>query len=186
MNDFDPVGGGYLVQKIANFFGGGEGSEGLVQFANGLLSFFKVIFIFFLILFTVGIIYTIYQLGKFRPKYKFVYGPDDVPQQKIAKRRWEDIMQRYGLGMESDWRLAVIEADGLVDEVFKKIGFEGESLGERIQAISPQELESINDLKEAHQVRNRLVHTPGYKISKQEAERSLRRYQKVLEELEVI
>lgn len=187
MENFDPVGGGYLVQRISDFFsGGGGGNEGLIQFASGALSFFKVIFITFLILFIGGIVYVVYQLGKFRPNYKFVSGPEDVPQQKIAKRRWEDIMQRFNLGTESDWRLSVIEADSLVDDVFKRIGFEGETLGERITAISTEEIQSIGELKEAHQVRNRLVHTAGYKISRQEAERALRRYEKILEELEVI
>ena len=95
-------------------------------------------------------------------------------------------MQRFEQGLEADWRLAIIEADSLVDEIFQQIGFGGENLGERMSAISPQELRSIVDLREAHQLRNKIVHTPGYKISRQEAERVLRKYQKILEELAVI
>ncbi|MDP3784799.1 MAG: hypothetical protein Q8R12_01850 [bacterium] len=109
-----------------------------------------------------------------------------MPQQKIARKRWEEIMARFEMDTESDWRLAVIEADGLVDDIFKRIGFQGETLGERIASVSSQELSSLAELREAHQIRNRLVHTPGYKITKQDAERSLQRYRKVLEELEAI
>ena len=186
MNDFDPVGGGFLVQKIADFFSGSGGSASSGDFGSSILGIFKIIFIFFLILFWIGIFYVAYQLREFRPRYKLVYDEKNVPQQKIARKRWEEIMSRFEMGTESDWRLAGIEADTLVEEVFKRIGFEGETLGERITSVSSQELSALADLREAHKLRNRLVHTPGYKISKQETERSLSRYRKVLEELEVI
>lgn len=187
METFDPVGGGFLVERITNFFSGGgtNGGDALVAIYS-ILAVFEVIFIFFLVLFMAGIVYVIYQLRVFRPRYKLVYDSGNLPQQRVAQKRWAEIMARFQMGTESDWRLSVIEADSLADDVFKRIGFQGENLGERIASISSQELNSLADLREAHQMRNRLVHTPGYKLSQEDAQRALRRYQKVLEELEVI
>ncbi|HBT81418.1 hypothetical protein A2757_00645 [Candidatus Giovannonibacteria bacterium RIFCSPHIGHO2_01_FULL_48_47] len=186
MENFDPVGGGFLVERILDaifsFSGGGAGSGALSQ----IFAILKVIGEILFFVFVGGIIFVMFQLRAFRPRYQLVYRPSSVPQQKLAKKRWEDVMQRFEQGLEADWRLAIIEADSLVDEIFQQIGFGGENLGERMSAISPQELRSIVDLREAHQLRNKIVHTPGYKISRQEAERVLRKYQKILEELEVI
>src|SRR3989344_924876 len=192
METFDPVGGGFVVERIRDlFFGSGVGSGGgssgeVLAIVDALLGFFRGMFIFFLLLLIFGIIFVIYQLIKIRPGYEIVYDPNKIQQKKIAKSRWEEILERFNVGTESDMRLAVIEADSLVDDVFKKLGYPGETLGERIASVSPEELRSINDLREAHGIRNRLVHTPGYKINKDDAERSIRRYQQVLSELEVI
>src|SRR3989344_5126777 len=187
MENFVPIGGGFLVQGIVDFFSGKSGG-GAWDFSTiySILAFLKVIFIFFLVLFVCGIIYVIYEFRKLRPNYKLVYNENAVPQKKVTKSHWGKIMARFGAGTESDWRLAIVEADSLVDEVFKKIGFTGETLGERISSITPNEVHSIAELRDAHKIRNNLVHTPGYKISREEAERALRHYQKVLEELEMI
>lgn len=187
MEDFDPIGGGFLVRGIINFFSGGAGgSGGDFSTIYSILDVFKVIFIFFLVLFVCGIIYVIYEFRKLRPNYKLVYEESAPPQKKITKSHWGKIMERFNAGTESDWRLAIVEADSLVDEVFKKIGFGGETLGERIASISEREVHSIPELKEAHKLRNNLVHTPGYKITREDAERALRHYHKVLEELEMV
>lgn len=188
MEQFDPVGGGFIIGRILDFFsgsfgGGGGNAESIIA---GMIIFFKVIFIVFLILFIIGIVYVVYQLQKFRPAYKLVYKPEHIAQFRPTKKRWEEVFARFEMGTESDWRLAVIEADSLVDTVFKQLGYEGETLGERIRSIESHELHSINELKEAHGIRNKLVHTQGYKISREDAERSLRIYRSVLEELEVI
>ncbi|KKT78979.1 hypothetical protein A2W48_01330 [Candidatus Giovannonibacteria bacterium RIFCSPHIGHO2_12_44_12] len=187
MENFDPIGGGFLIKRIVDFFSGASGgSGGDFSAVYSILAVFKIIFILFLALFICGIVYVIYELRKFRPKYKLVYRESTVPQKKIMKSHWGKIMERFNAGTESDWRLAIVEADSLVDEVFKKIGFAGETLGDRISSISEQEVHSVAELKSAHQVRNNLVHTPGYKLSREDADRTMRHYHKVLEELEMI
>lgn len=171
-----------ILDAIFSLSGGGDASSPLFQVFSTLRLISTILFF----VFVGGIFFVLFQLRAFRPKFRLIYEPTAMPQQKLARKRWEDIMRRVEQGLESDWRLALIEADTLVDEVFKKIGFEGDSLGERLQTVSPQELRSIVELREAHQIRNRVVHTPGYKISREEAGRALSKYQKVLEELEVI
>ena len=177
-----------MVRWIADFLSGNSGVGGGRDFSAiySILGFFKIIFIFFLALFVIGIVYVIYELRKFRPNYKLVYEESTLPQRKLAGEHWIKIMQRFNAGTESDWRLAIVEADSLVDEIFKRIGFDGETLGERIASISEREVHSIPELKDAHKMRNNLVHTPGYKIKREDAERALRHYYNVLEELEMI
>jgi hypothetical protein len=169
MESFDPVGGGFIIERITDFFRGSFASGEGVSAIASIVAFFRVIFIFFFFVFLIGILYVIYELRKFRPGYRLVFAAETARKKTNFAIRWKEILGRYKMGTESDMRLAVIEADSLVEEVFKKTGFEGESLGERIKNITPQELHSIDALKEAHALRNRLVHTPGYKISSQDA-----------------
>lgn len=186
MENYDPIGGGFLVQKILDFIFGVGSFDGDFGTIYAILGFFKVLFLVLSTIFICGIVYVIHELQKLRPGYKLVVDPSKVGQPKIAQMRWKEIKRRMSIGTESEWRLAIIEADSLIDEVFKKMGFSGDTLGDRINSISQQELNSINELREAHGVRNRLVHTPGYKVSQDDAERAIRRYERVLEELEVI
>jgi len=63
----------------------------------------------------------------------------------------------------------------------------GSSLGSMQISTGPLSvLDSIEDLREAHRVRNNIAHVPGFKLYKSEAERVLGKYEKVLKALEVI
>lgn len=67
-------------------------------------------------------------------------------------------------------KLAVLEADKLVDVVLKKGGVRGESIGERLRKIESLVNRSIyNDMWEAHKVRNQLAHEVGYHVEPQKA-----------------
>src|SRR3989344_2939894 len=49
------------------------------------------------------------------------------------KEYWRGVVMRLSHQDEAQWKLAVIEADNLFDHVLKLLGYEGESLGERLQ-----------------------------------------------------
>ncbi|NCO61843.1 hypothetical protein GW879_00095, partial [Candidatus Kaiserbacteria bacterium] len=49
-----------------------------------------------------------------------------------------------------DWKLGIIEADIILDEVLKQKGYAGTSLGERLRSISPTTLASLDDAWQAH------------------------------------
>jgi hypothetical protein len=66
---------------------------------------------------------------------------------------WDDIVRRANSVRDADWKLAVIEADKFVDEALKAKGFAGETMGERLMIIKPQELSSLQDLWDAHKSR---------------------------------
>ena len=81
---------------------------------------------------------------------------------------------------------AIIEADNLVDGVLKKLGYSGETMGERIQFIDRHEVPSLENLWQAHRLRNKLVHEPDYNLRREEMERAVRNYETTLKELGAI
>ena len=101
---------------------------------------------------------------------------------KIAKL-WAKISARVETGLESEYKLAVIEADSLFDDVLKKMGYQGESLGARLEKIPKNILADIEAVRSAHTIRNNIVHDPDYKLELEEAKNALSTYEKSLIDL---
>ena len=108
-----------------------------------------------------------------------------LPKSKL-KKKWEKIRARLEAKDEANLKLAVIEADGLIDEILKRIGYKGETMAERLKNIKPAQLKSLDDLWQAHKVRNNTVHKPDFKLTLHQTEEAIENYEKVLEELEAI
>ena len=88
--------------------------------------------------------------------------------------------------MESEHKLAVIEADSMLDNILKRMGFGGESLGERLEKLTVASLPNIEDAKEAHKIRSNIIHDPAYKLSLDEAKRIIEIYEKALTDLQAL
>jgi len=84
----------------------------------------------------------------------------------------------------NDWKLAIIEADVMLDEALKNRGFVGTTLGERLRNITPNQMDSINDAWEAHKVRNRIAHEGSdFILTQRVVQETIMRYQRVFTEL---
>lgn len=76
-----------------------------------------------------------------------------------------DISKKFSEIEAMEPKLAIIEADKLVDTVLKKAGIKGETLGERLR--NSQKLISrdvYSNMWEAHKVRNQIVHDHDFDI----------------------
>ena len=102
-----------------------------------------------------------------------------------VRRRWQKVMQRLDSDDASEHKLAIIEADALLDEMLKKMKLAGDSIEERLEKISPFMIASVEELKIAHQKRNSIVYDVDYRLNPQEARRILLSYQKAFEELDL-
>lgn len=99
---------------------------------------------------------------------------------------WERVLGFMASNDPNDWRLAIIEADNMLDELVRAMNYRGESLGERLKAIEPSDFQTLNEAWEAHKVRNRIAHESGYIPAEQEARQAIARYRAVFEEFHFI
>ena len=100
--------------------------------------------------------------------------------------RLSDIIIHIDSPHPNDWKLAIIEADIILDDVLKQQGYVGNSLGERLKSISTNQLNSLNDAWEAHKVRNRIAHEGAdFVLTKRVAEETVGRYRRVFAEFGV-
>lgn len=97
--------------------------------------------------------------------------------------RLQQVFQHIDSDNPNDWKLAIIEADIVLDEALKQRGYAGSSLGERLRSISPSQLSTLDDAWEAHKVRNNIAHGGAdFVLTKRLAEETINRYRRVFGE----
>ena len=101
-------------------------------------------------------------------------------------KEWKKIEERLDTGLESEAKLALIEADSLLDETLKWLGYPGESLGERLEKLVVDILPNLAEVQEVHKIRNNIIHDPTYKLNLEEARKALAIYEKSLINLDVL
>ncbi len=103
--------------------------------------------------------------------------------QKV-KQLWEQIEHSAKQGRLGQ-KMAVIEADKLLDNVLKSMLFPGETMGERLK-MAGYKYPGIRDVWPAHRVRNRLVHETDYELRDRDTKETLEDFRRALRELNVL
>ena len=112
----------------------------------------------------------------------------DMPLVKPSKmmKRWNKVKLRLESGSESQFKVAVLEADAIADEILKGIGYSGINMGERLAQIKPAHVDGLDDLIAAHKVRNHIVHDQNFVLEKQAAKEVVEVYENFLRYLEFL
>ena len=103
-----------------------------------------------------------------------------------ATKRWRRISRRLASGKKEEYKLAIVEADRFLDEVLTKIGYQGKTMADRLEQITQSNLSSVDSVREAHTIRNTIMHEPDYDITLDETKRVLDIYEKALREVEML
>lgn len=110
---------------------------------------------------------------------------EGMPRERVAL--WESIKRKIDSDNPADWKMAVLEADALLDSIFRKIGYRGDGLGERLKAVEPSDFDNLQNVWDAHKVRNRIAHgAPGAVLPREDAKMAIAKYKAALEELKYI
>ena len=103
---------------------------------------------------------------------------------KRMKKKWSKIKVRLESDDASQYKLAVLEADEIIDKFLKSMELKGDNMIERLDKLKPGQLEEAEILKEAHKIRNQIVNDPSFQIEKAKAKETLDIYAKFLTENE--
>lgn len=123
---------------------------------------------------------------------KFFFSPQIKKKRNFSKstfnvaERWRKILENAFSNPPESLYLAIIEADKLVDEVLENLGFLGESVAQKMEKLNIQEFKSLDELWQAHKIRNEIVHSPNFALSESEAQKVLEAYEKFLKEAGVM
>jgi hypothetical protein len=95
-------------------------------------------------------------------------------------RRWKDIQTLIGSPEGS--KMAIIEADNLVDEAMKQLRISGKTMGERL--VTARKLFSDNDsIWMAHKLRNKIVHESNVRLQSAQLKDAIIGFRKALKDL---
>ena len=101
--------------------------------------------------------------------------------------KWKRVMEHVESANANDWRLAILEADIMLDEFMENLGYHGDTLGEKLKKVEKSDMSSIDKALEAHKIRNLIAHEGGdFVISHREARRVVNMYREVFEEYRYI
>jgi hypothetical protein len=102
----------------------------------------------------------------------------------ITNKKWQQIQTYMQSNSHVEWRQAILEADIMLDEMLTKIGYAGESVGEKLKNVEESDFITLQKAWEAHKVRNRIAHggATEVRLDRREADRVVDLYQQVFSE----
>lgn len=101
--------------------------------------------------------------------------------------RWHYIETLIESINESDWRVAIMEADSFMEESLRDKGLEGNTAADLLEEAKANGYRSIQDAWDAHLVRNQIAHQGSdFPLTQNEARRVIKLFGNFFEELGVI
>ncbi|OGG55357.1 hypothetical protein A3D62_02295 [Candidatus Kaiserbacteria bacterium RIFCSPHIGHO2_02_FULL_49_11] len=149
----------------------------------------KVISTVVTLLLLTGALYSWIRLSQIRKEEQQQYYSTlakTVQQEVVEEKRnerWEQVLRHANSENPNDWRLAIIEADTILEDIVARAGFPGETLGERLRGIERSDFKTLDEAWEAHKVRNRIAHDgSNYLLNKRDTLHVVDLYRQVFEE----
>ncbi|MEI8062261.1 MAG: hypothetical protein WCG97_03105 [bacterium] len=103
--------------------------------------------------------------------------------QSAGAEQWKGVEKYMQSRNPSDMRLAVLEADILLYDMLEQIGFEGDTIADKLKSADPASFNTLNEAWSAHKVRNIIAHEgSNYEITYDIARRAINSYKKVFDE----
>jgi len=170
-----------FIADVFNFLSGQSEAYSEVYY------WWKIIAVIFSVALVAGIAFNLFDLFKLNRKQlsAFIKTILEEPPHERATR-WDRIKKYLESTNSSDWRRAILEADNLVDDIIKKLGYAGDTFGDRLSKIDRRQFKSLDEIWTAHKVRNRIAHEPDYNLTKSEAEQAVELFETALKELEYL
>lgn len=104
-----------------------------------------------------------------------------------GNEKWAHVIKLINSGNPSDWRLAIIEADIMLDELLRANQYHGDTVGDMLKAVEPSDMLTLDAAWEAHKVRNRIAHSGAdFDLNEREAKRVITLFESVFKEYEII
>jgi hypothetical protein len=136
-----------------------------------------------------GIIYVVIRIRQIRREEKEEFDEIIVAKGSEEKKaeKWNRLVDLASSENESDWRLAILEADTMLDDMVNVMGYKGEGLGEKLKQIERSDFNTLDKAWEAHKIRNQIAHAGSdHVLTKREVRRVIDLYKQVFEEFEFI
>ena len=181
---------------FTNLFGFITGNSfslnGLLRFIDILWTTYSIIALSLSALFIFGIIYAYTRIGQMseieaeniarqEQMWKELHGGS------IENNRWASVQEHLASNNPNDWKLAIIEADVLLERMLEKAGYAGNTVGERLKSASIRSFATLDDAWTAHRVRNQIAHGgTDFVLTQKIANETLILYERVFKEFDVL
>ena len=180
----------YLFLRIFDFFKNFD----IVAILNAIIHFAEKImpFVVLLGLFLIFvIIYSSIRLKQIALQEEAKFHAVGAARQEAVKvsqdihlaEKWQTVQAHINSDNPSQWRLAILEADIMLDDILDKMGYQGDSIGDKLKGIEKSDFLTLDAAWEAHRIRNQIAHEGSdFQLNEREAKRVIELYKAVFEE----
>ena len=161
----------------------------LTEVAEGAGSFFRKLSFIISALFGIGVIILFFKLRDEISREYHAFKPLAVmPNEHRAKNsKWDRVLEHIDSDNPNDWRLAILEADIMLEEMVDTMMLGGTTLGEKLKRVERADFKTIDKAWEAHKMRNNVAHQGGdYILTQREAKRIIALYKDVFDEFHFV
>lgn len=110
-----------------------------------------------------------------------------VVAENATRNKWDKIIAQSESANSSDWRLAIIEADIMLDDLLAVLHLPGETMGDKLKAVEKSDFNTIDLAWEAHKARNMIAHEgSNFLLNQRETRRIISLYEAVFKEFHLI
>jgi hypothetical protein len=113
----------------------------------------------------------------------------DLPLASKSKmqKRWDAVQRRLKSESPSQYKVAIIEADAIAEEMLSGIGYKGANMTEKLEQVGANHIDDhLEALKGAHELRNKIVHEVDFAIDQRMAVAVIGVYENFLKYLEFL
>lgn len=134
------------------------------------------------------IVYTIVKSGYFvvqAERWIEILGIKTVGRRR-AIRGWRQILRRLRQKDQNQWKLAILEADKILDELIKFSGVKAETTESRLELLNPAQLSNLEEIKGIHRTALEIKRNPDYQLSHENARAMIKIYAQAFKEFSLI
>ncbi len=108
----------------------------------------------------------------------------DLPKTQL---RWHRVLEQANSDSEKSARLAILEADIMLNELLDVLGYRGETMGDKMRGVDRANWNTIDLAWEAHRIRNKIAHEgDAHRVTAREARRVIALYERVFKEFNFV
>ena len=139
-------------------------------------------------IFDIALLFLAFSIIKRFNKLRAEAPPEEIvsrmisPEQEFGQN-WQEIKELIGSESASDWNMAILRADAKLDELLNNLGYEGDTIAERLKIVDPTKLKSMDRIWSAHRLRNTIAHDPLQQYTREMVTHALDSYQLAFQEL---
>lgn len=101
--------------------------------------------------------------------------------------KWLKVIEHIKSDNSADWKLAILEADIMLDAMLEKMGYPGQTISEKLKLVEKSDFDTLDYAWEAHKIRNSIAHEGSdFVVTKEEAERVITMFETVFKEFKYI
>ncbi len=180
----DAVSSGKFFENLWLFF---QGKAPVLAEVPSVFLWLKNFSIVLSVLFFAGIVWLGLRSREVHHIEHEKYAPVLVEEIEAKGRmtQWQVVLNHVNSESPAEWKLGILEADNMLDEILEEEGYIGETVADKLKAMSPSRITSYQELWEAHKVRNEIAHgnATSMELSKKTARDTITNFGKAFKEL---